>query len=149
MPDNHEDRNLVAHTELVDIRTVRIDAGIADELPETLNEPAQVDISLKLASEDFKASKGNLRVRTVAEVSYSTVSEENSNGVEFGAIKVVFELNFDLNEEIDPETITSEDIQAFDQDNLIFMVFPYVRSALQSLAAELRLPPTVLPFLRR
>lgn len=149
MPDNHEIRNLVAHTELVDIRTVEIHAAGIDETSETMKQPAQVDISLKLASEGFKATAGKLRVRTTAEVSYSMVPEDGSSGTEFADIKVVFELLFDLSEEINPESITSEEIQTFDQDNLIFMAFPYVRSALQSLAAELRLPPTVLPFLRR
>lgn len=149
MPEQTETRTLLHYTELRDIRTVEIRGFGADDTVDFSTETQRIDISLELGSIGYKATIGELRVRTKVKAEYSLITVEGVKDDPFGGIDVVFELVLNLSDEIAPESVTEREVQLLESENLNFMLFPYVRSALQSLAAELRLPPTIIPFLRR
>ena len=45
--------------------------------------------------------------------------------------------------------ISQTQADEFMAGNLLFMMFPYIRTTVQQVSADLRLPLTVLPYLRR
>lgn len=49
----------------------------------------------------------------------------------------------------DPSTVSRARMEEFLEKNLMFMMYPYVWASLQRSAAEVPLPPVVLPNLRR
>jgi hypothetical protein len=46
-------------------------------------------------------------------------------------------------------TFSEAQADEFINGNLLFMMFPYIRTSIQQVSADLRLPLTVLPYLRR
>ena len=69
------------------------------------------------------------------------------NDVPFGVIKVALLGKLAL--EVDPDDVTPENAGELIDTNIIFMMFPYLRTTIQQTAADLRRPPTVLPYLHR
>jgi hypothetical protein len=152
LPIGEDQFPLVARTNLRDVRLVSIDAH-APDIP-------VADAEVRVTMEDiaYRAEPGALLVRLSAKVSYyDRKTDQVLDGTnpedpaalqgEVGRITVtqLAELSF----EGDSASITAEQADEFLRGNLLFMMFPYVRASIQQLASDLRLPPTVLPFLRR
>lgn len=152
-----EQTPLIARTQLRDVRLVAVEARN--------NEQASPNAVVEVAMEDwsYRAEAGKLFVRLVTTVRYNqpgpdaqTPSGEGeaspeagpeAGPAELGRIVVAHTADFDLAG--DPAAITSEQVDELIAANLLFIIFPYVRATVHRLSADLMLPPTVLPYLRR
>lgn len=149
---------VVMRTDMRDVRLVSVVAHVQDVIP------ADTDIAIRLEPSRYRVDGASLFVRTVAGARYfrhEATETDNDAGrspepdaapegppaelQDMGSIEVevLAELDFQGGE------VTQEQMDEFLDQNFLFMIFPYVRTLLQQTAADLRLPPTVIPFLRR
>jgi len=157
LPIDLDSLPLVARTDMRDVRVVSVVARTDDVVP------TDTEIAVRMTRSQYRVEEGSLFVRTSAEAQYLAHPPEEAEGAtaeegaahstdaapaeqrEVGSIEVevLAELDFQGGE------VTPAQIDEFLDHNFLFMIFPYVRTVLQQTAADLRLPPTVLPFLRR
>ena len=144
---------LIARTQLRDVHLVSVE-GLN-------NEHASPNAVVEVGMEDwsYRAEAGKLFLRLVTTVSYKSPppDPEVSSGEtpldsqdalpELGRLVVAHTAEFDVAG--DPAAITREQVDELIATNVLFIMFPYVRATVQRLAADLALPPTVLPYLRR
>jgi hypothetical protein len=152
--------SVVARTEIRDVRLVGVTAKTDDVLP------AEIDIEIRMTRNRYRVENGSLYVRTAAEARYLTrVSEPDTHAEDRTATetdqvedpgateqqKEVGRIEVELLAELDFEggQITHEQMDEFLERSFLFIIFPYVRTTMQQTAADLRLPPTVMPYLRR
>ena len=102
----------------------------------------------------YRVEAGTLFVRVTANVRYfaegpvagqPAAPESDPTRLEVGRITLVLlaELAFEGG------AISQTQADEFMAGNLLFMMFPYIRTTVQQVSADLRLPLTVLPYLRR
>ena len=139
---------LVARTDIRDVRLVSIEA----QAPDVQAEDAAVHFTMDEMAHRVEA--GTLFVRVAANVRYlaegpgagqPSAPESEPPRLEIGRITLVLlaELAFEGGE------ISQTQADEFMARNLLFMLFPYIRTTVQQVSADLRLPLTVLPYLRR
>ena len=139
---------LVARTNIRDVRLVSIEAQAPDV-------PAE-DVAVHFAMDEmaYRVEARTMFVRVAANVRYfaegadagrPTASESEPTRLEVGRITLVLlaELAFEGG------AISQTQADEFTAGNLLFMMFPYIRTTVQQVSADLRLPLTVLPYLRR
>lgn len=143
---------LIARTEIRDVWVASVSAkGPAFPIPEA-------DVGYSMTDVEFHAETGSLLVRLETKVNYlapgakegpAEVPEASgaSDDRSLAQIRVVHVA--DLRLEGDPEAVTREQIDELMASGLLFMMFPYVRATIHQLSIEMRLPVTVLPYLRR
>ena len=148
-----EQMPLIARTQLRDVHLVSVEG----QNNEQLSPNAVVEVGMEDWS--YRAEAGKLFLRLVTTVSYKspppdsevssgeTPSDSQEGSPELGRLVVAHTADFDLAG--DPAAITPEQVDELIAANVLFIVFPYVRATVQRLAADLVLPPTVLPYLRR
>jgi hypothetical protein len=141
---------LVARTDMRDVRLISVDAE-ANELP---IETTHVQVAMDDIT--YKVDDNTLFVKLVARARYLVDGPDGENsenadeaaGVErIEAAHITVALRAELS--FDGGAVSSEQADEFMAGTMLFMLFPYARAAIQQVASDLRLPPTVLPFLRR
>lgn len=146
LPFDLDELPLVARTDLRDVRVVSIIAHAPDVLVVDANVHASV------GAPQYRIEDERLFVRLEATARYTEiddVSEQDEaapvdpNEVGSVTIGLVAELEFRGG------VVSQQQVDELVTSNLFFMLFPYVRSTLQQVASDLRLPQTVLPYLRR
>lgn len=139
---------LIARTDIRDVRLVSIEAQAPDV-------PAE-DTSVHFAMDEmaYRVEGDTLFARVTANVRYSAAvvgagqpgaSESEPTLREVG--RITFTLLAELS--FKGGAISQTQADEFMAGNLLFMMFPYIRTTVQQLSADLRLPLTVLPYLRR
>lgn len=148
-----EQMPLIARTQLRDVHLVSVE-GQNNEQPST---NAVVEVGMEDWS--YRAETGKLFVRLVTTVTYRTPppdppvagvvtdGDQQGGSLDIGRLMVAHAADFDLAG--DPVAITPEQVDELIAANVLFIMFPYVRATVQRLAADLALPSTVLPYLRR
>lgn len=141
-----DDVPLVERTELRDVRLISIRA----KNQERPGHDVQVHVNMDKWA--YKIEPGTLLITLRTEAIYS----EHSDQIEAGSKKdrarlgrVVVTHLAELGLQGDPETVSRARIEEFLGNNLMFMMYPYVRASLQRYAVDLLLPPVLLPYLRR
>jgi hypothetical protein len=141
---------LAARTDMRDVRLVSVEAE-THELP---IETTHVQVAMDDLS--YKVQDDTMSVKLVARVRYLVdepdgETSENLDGEaavdRTEAARIIVALRAELS--FEGGAITSEQADEFMAGTMLFMLFPYARAAIQQIASDLRLPPTVLPFLRR
>jgi len=148
LPIEFDQLPLVARTEIRDVRLVSIEAQAPDMLAE--NAAAQFTMD-EMA---YRVEANTMFVRVTANVRYfaegavagePTDTESDPTGREVGRISLslLAELAFEGG------AISKTQADEFMAGNLLFMMFPYIRTSVQQVSADLRLPLIVLPYLFR
>lgn len=142
--------DLIDRTELRDVRLISISGHSQDRpVPNASAAVSMEDIT-------YRTEPGSLLVRLMTDVHYyEPPGEGTENGeldvekprTEVGRLQLVHVA--DLSLEGDLDGTDQDQIGEFLAGNIIFMLFPYVRAAIQRYSADLMLPTTVLPYLRR
>ena len=139
---------LVARTDIRDVRLVSIEA----QAPDVPADDAAVHFAMDEMA--YRVEAGTLFVRVTANVRYfaedpgagqPAAPESDPTRLEVGRITLILlaELAFEGG------AISQTQADEFMAGNLLFMMFPYIRTTVQQVSADLRLPLTVLPYLRR
>lgn len=157
-------QSLVPFTDILDVRLLKLSAEAPEE-PDTLGESLNVELSF--ANPAFRAKRGELQVLLPVKVTYtfeanrhqfspgSSSDSEADNAAKtqdndaLASMSMVFRVDLELNRSVDPEDLDKDIISEFVDSNLIFMIYPYVRSTVQRISGEMPFPHTVLPYLRR
>lgn len=140
---------LVPYTEIHDIKLTHLAATAPDSIPQNIK------VDLTFGNLAFRAEAGRLQIKISASVSYSPEAPEEASGESLGEdysiaeIEMTFAVDLELDDDLDPERIDEDSIQKFVDSNLIFMLYPYVRSTVHRLTGEMPFPVTILPYLRR
>lgn len=147
-----DDVPLIARTEIRDVWVASISAeGPAFPIPEA-------EVGYSMTDVEFHAETGSLQVRLETKVDYLSprTNEDAAAGPEepgapdgrrLAQIRVVHVA--DLSLEGDSGAVTREQVDELMTSGVLFMMFPYVRASIHQLSIEMRLPVTVLPYLRR
>ncbi|WP_210503343.1 hypothetical protein [Nocardioides xinjiangensis] len=126
--------NLIGETEIREVRLVGVTA-------EVLDLPAEMTV-------DFKAGQvevGQNPSEIIAKFEHSATFE-NTDGETVANISLVHAARFSYNEGL---TLDDESVGNWVFGNVYFMVYPYVRQALQDTCLRLGLPAVVLGYLKR
>lgn len=146
---------LVSATEIRDIQMVALEA----RAPEDRSEEQKVQ--LKIGKSEFKAHEGELLIRISARVEYFDVftseidhhsSDEQLDTTDddpVASIDATYLIQLDLDSRIDPTSISADKVNDLVEGNIIFMLYPYIRSTVHRLSGEMPFPPIVLPYMRR
>lgn len=146
--------SLVPFTDIRDVKLLELSARAPEE-PEKLGESELVNVELSFANPAFRTKRGDLQILLPAQVSYTSENPESNedsdstDSDEIARISMVFRIELDLDPLVAPECIDTEIMSGFVDSNVIFMVYPYVRSTVQRISGEMPFPNTVLPYLRR
>ena len=138
---------LVQRTELRDVRLVAVRSKNQERPVQNLHVRVDMD------NWAYRAEPGTLLVTLRTEAVYFEQSEQAENGKRarkgsrVGKVTVTHLAELELKD--DPNAVTHARMGEFLEKNLMFMMYPYVRASLQRYAADVLLPPVVLPYLRR
>ncbi|QFG69510.1 hypothetical protein [Ornithinimicrobium pratense] len=134
--------DLVPRTRIRDVLVQRIDG----ELRRT--PPADVDVRLTTTPPWYhvEAAEGVILVRFANRAEYVLPEAEEEEPVLVGYLEVAHMVEIELEGDAVP---SDESIEYFIQQNVLFMAYPYFRTALHRLPGEFGLPAVVMPFLRR
>ncbi len=145
LASSQSDAPLVQRTELRDVRLIAVRSKNQERPVQNLRVRVDMD---KWA---YKAEPGMLLVTLRTEAVYFEQSEQVETGSRKGARvgRVIVTHLAELELKDDPSTVSRARMAEFLERNLMFMMYPYVRASLQRYAADVLLPPVVLPYLRR
>lgn len=144
LPDSSEGEvPLVERTELRDVRLISVRSKNQERPVQNLHVRVDMD---KWA---YKAEGDTLLVTLRTEAIYSEQRGPAQSGKNSRVGKVTVTHLAELELKDDPSTVSRARMEEFLEKNLIFMMYPYVRASLQRYAADVLLPPVVLPYLRR
>lgn len=158
MPSNQEKttkktppRSLISVSEIRDVFLVEMHASAPDQGNyETLH------INLQIGERKFRSTPGTLQVGLTARVLYFATEQEipaeggplpTDDAV--GSIVLDYMVDLDLDEDVDASEINDESIGKLVESTLNFVLFPYIRAAVQRITGEMPFPHTVIPFMRR
>lgn len=150
-----ENISLVSVTDIRDIQMITLEARAPEDRDEELK------VQLQIGNSEFKAQHGELLIRISARVDFfDASSRENDhdpggdqldptevNPVAF--IKATYLIQLDLAPHVDPIFISVEKVNDLVEGNIIFMLYPYIRSTVHRLSGEMPFPPVVIPYMRR
>lgn len=132
--------NLVDRTDIRDIRLQRF----TGELRRT--PPEELQVRVQTSEPQFARENGAILALFTHRLEYVAPIEGEDEPTVVGHIETTHIVELALRGTEDP---SDESISAFIAGNVLFMVFPYVRSALHRLPGEFGLPPILMPYLRR
>jgi hypothetical protein len=130
--------DLVAHTELLDIRPCSLSAHIQQGVAPGARV-ASVEIDLALS---FAADKGVYANR----FDYKFVLRGGAEEETLGTIEFSMLVDYDVDENFTPDRDAAEFVTS---TTGYFAVYPYVRELFQSLAGRLQFDPVVLGLIKR
>lgn len=131
--------DLVERTELLDIRVQKIAGEVFR------NPPDEMEVRVADTLPRYTIQESKILAIFSHRVEYF---EENAAGETeaVGNVEVSHLVELDLQGEGTP---SSESVTVLLADSILFLVYPYVRAALQRISIEFGLPPVLLPYLRR
>lgn len=145
-----EEQPLATQIELQEVRLIELSARVADE-PTDLPR-----VTVDLDEFAYQVDGETILVRHLTKVAFfrsATASHDadspDPEGDEVPDATLRFVHLMKLQLAGDPEYVTEERFRELASGTLLFMLFPYIRSATQRFAAEVSLPSVVLPILRR
>lgn len=94
----------------------------------------------------FAREDGAILVLFSPKLEYVEAGNHGEQERAIGSVEVTHLVDIELQ---GAEPPTNEAISAFVRGNVLFIVYPYVRAALQRLPSEFGLPSVLLPYLRR
>jgi hypothetical protein len=146
LPIELDELPLVGRTELRDVRLVAIDAQAPEEPEEGVAVHFAMDEMAYRVADQHMFVRVGVHVRYIVDVAEESPGGENvPEGRQIAQISLVLlaELAFSGG------AISQPQADEFIERNLLFMIYPYIRTSVQQVSADLRLPLTVLPYLRR
>ena len=138
--DLMELESLVERTEVRDIRLQRFSGEVLRTPPES------VDVRLTNSLPRYALQEGSILALFTHRLDFEELSEQNADEQPVGHVEVTHIVELELRGEGEP---SDDSVSALLATNVLFMVYPYVRAALQRLPVEFGLPPILLPYLRR
>jgi hypothetical protein len=144
-------KDFLRRTELVDLRVVAVDAFGQDQ------RISNADAEVSIGGYQFRSEPGKLYVRFTTTVNYQGRGADQpeppdtdsapTDHIPLGRIQLTHLAELSLTG--DHTSLSQGVLETLVEQNLFFIVFPYIREAIQRYAQELGLPPTTLPILRR
>lgn len=135
-------RRVIERTEIRDVRLDEVHAGPVAPLSDSLVARLTRYTPEFLISDEPPA----VLVRIVHSVDYVDSEDTGDDPGSFATIRVTHVAHFDL---LGSDPLDMAALSAWIDTNVYFMVYPYVRATLQTLANSLSLPPLVLGYLKR
>jgi len=132
-------KELIGLTELLQVRLAKLTCR-----NESADWPDKFGVSIEAKDAEVRHSADSLIVNFAHEVTY--VSEEEDT---LAAISFTHQLTFQKTSTLDPELTADPIINEWVQRVAYFIVYPYARTALQTCALALDIPPVVLGYLRQ
>ncbi len=139
-PSAEEVTALVSRTEVREIRMQKL----TGELLRT--PPDQIEVRLSNSEPLFSLQQDALLVLFTHRLEYIEPAQDDEPERPVGSIEVTHLVELELRGDGVPP---DDAVSALVYSNVLFMVYPYVRSALHRLPSEFGLPPILLPYLRR
>lgn len=172
MPDNDfvtksdiEAQSLIPYTDIQNVELISIDA----RAPESRLNDAHIQLRIEDAA--FQAHPEALHIKVTATVEYRPLPERGTQSTAeealsaaspqlseaeteelpdpVASISLCYLITLWLDKRVNPEDIDKESVNVLMEMNTIFMLYPYVRAAVQRLSGEMPFPHTVLPYMRR
>jgi hypothetical protein len=130
---------LVARTELLDIRVQKISGEVLR------NPPDEMEVRVADTPPRYTIQESKILAIFSHRIEYfETDSDDEAEVV--GSVEVAHLVELDLQGEGIP---SADSVAVLLADSILFLVYPYVRAALQRISVEFGLPPVLLPYLRR
>lgn len=149
-PQRQPQPSLVSRTEIGDVRAQELFAVAHTPFP-----PDEVIVSINVRDPQYVFENDQLLIRFTHDVTFFAADQADQAGlsekaevgdrVTVGEIRVAHIVQLSYN----GDTPNDDEIDGLIISNTLFMVYPYVRSAIQRLAMDVGLPPLILPYLRR
>lgn len=134
MPETRTVTNLIDETEIRDVRLVGVHA-------EVRNVPAEMSVEFNIGQVGVKQSDDEIIVHFEHNAEFADGNGESTASISLmHVVRCSYSDDIELNEEL---------VSAWVFGNVYFMVYPYVRQALQDTCLRLDLPPVVLGYLKR
>lgn len=146
---------LAAVASLNDVSNSKIDANRSGKLENRISMRSDVTLVDFTAADNYLILEINARI-DYANVPPSTPSEQiepeslfpDGRG-DIGYVKLTTEATFRLPEDFDDVEIDEESVRSFYDTSALFIVYPYIRSAVEGVSNMMSLPRTTLPLLKR
>ncbi|PIE26651.1 MAG: hypothetical protein CSA58_08330 [Micrococcales bacterium] len=127
-------------TEIRDIRLQKLTGEVLRTPPE------EITVRLSNSEPRFSRQPGALLVLFSHRLDYIEPARDDEPEIPVGSIEASHIVEVELSGDNEP---SDDAVSTFIGTNVLFMVYPYVRSTLHRLPSEFGLPPILLPYLRR
>jgi hypothetical protein len=146
VPDSVADSQvpLVSRTEICDIRAVQLSAEVY-----VIDLPDQISATVNVSDLEYAVHDRRLSVRVAHKVDFRTASPDMDTLSRMGGKLAEIQVAHVAELSIDGNAPDPSEVDDLFKSNTIFMIHPYVRSAIHRLTVEVGLPSVVLPYLRR
>ncbi|MEU0502705.1 hypothetical protein [Nocardia sp. NPDC005998] len=146
VPDSVEvpRKPLVVRSEIRDVLAVRLTAEVhAIELPD------EVSVSISVDEPKYTFRHGEVLIRVTHDVDFALPSSSEDDSSREDVKVAEIHVSHVAVSAVDGDAPDPSEVDRLFLENMIFVIHPYARAAIQRLAAEVGLPPVTLPYMRR
>ena len=137
-----EPRDLSAIIAGVELESVRLSEVSANSLVRSVGDVAPVNMEIKWGALFAERCEGGFYVSAPMDVDVRSQKAPNKT-------VLLIRLRFELKYQLDPTVVASDDgLRAFAAVNGSFNAWPYCRAFVQSLSAQMDVPPLTIPVFR-